>query len=165
MESMRETLDKIEQDRKDLDLQNNNHLKYEQSQELLQKKLRDHRSMFSILVEFLLLTDSHEMLFSQMMRATEEQLLDGNTFFLSCLEPFFPVRYVKFIPSDKLTMILEYYKSRKDAAFIQKMVFSLDHSRVETSSLMQICLKCGLMKSLAIICENGDIEDILTPIV
>lgn len=41
----------------------------------------------------------------------------------------------------------------------------MDHSLIETGHLIQVCLKIGLLKSLVIICEKGDSEEFLTPIV
>lgn len=44
-------------------------------------------------------------------------------------------------------------------------MFSLNHKLIDTVHLIQVCLKFGLLKSLVVICERGDTEEFLTPII
>lgn len=41
-----------------------------------------YKTLYAVLIEFLMLTDSNEMLFMEFMPTTQSLLLDDNTFFL-----------------------------------------------------------------------------------
>ncbi|CAD8191379.1 unnamed protein product [Paramecium octaurelia] len=130
----------------------------------LQELKMTNQIMLSILIEFLLKCDSYDLLFEKIMNDVNQSLRDNHQFFLYCLQPFYQQKFVKRIPVNMLNKIIEIYMNEKRLDLIQMMIQSLDHKIIKSDQLIKICLKYGLMKSLAIICFQGDMEQYLTPI-
>lgn len=68
------------------------------------------------------------------------------------------------IPQVVLNYILETYKTSKRIDLLQKLLWSLDHRRIETGPLIKLTLKIGLFKSLSIICSKGEADEFFTPV-
>lgn len=133
--------------------------------EQIDQRKKANQTLFCILIEFLLECGCDDILFNEYMPKTLEILKDNNRFFMECLGPFFFAKKVKFIPEDKLNEILNYQLRNKDYEQLQRMIASLDHTRIDTTQLIKVSLKQGLLLSLTIICSQGDAEEYLTPLV
>ncbi|CAD8126614.1 unnamed protein product [Paramecium sonneborni] len=145
-------------------IQINNQVMNEVTKYKLQELKMTNQIMLSILIEFLLKCDSYDLLFDKIMNDVNHSLKDNHQFFLYCLQPFYQQKLVKRIPMNMLNKIIEIYTNEKRLDLIQMLIQSLDHKIIKSDQLIKICLKYGLMKSLAIICFQGDIEQYLTPI-
>lgn len=89
-------------------------------QQYVSEQIHSYKTLFAVLIEFLILTDSHELLFLELMPITETLLQDGKTFFLECLEPFLSSKKLTYIPEGVLISIIDYYRTRKHMDLIQK---------------------------------------------
>ena len=119
--------------------------------------------MLTLLLEFLLIMDSQEIIFSYILNLTKRNFGDYDLF-LECLEPFIMMNIIKLIPECALKEIISSLANKGEYLLIEKLITSINIDNIEISYLINLCIEKSLFKGLIHCCTTGQDHEFMMPI-